>query len=81
MPRRAPVRAILRLCVAGSIVLAATLCPIAVAVDLDALMEAPPLASTLLLGSASGLLALVGCVLRQCRAAHHAGSPRLLGKS
>lgn len=64
-----------RLFVAGSLTVAATVCPITVIVDFDGPLMAPPLASTLLLGSSSTLLAVAGCLLRQQRGVPPADAP------
>ena len=64
---RPRLRTLLRLVAAGSLTVAFIACPITVTVDLDAPLTAPPLASSLLLGSSSALLAVAGCLLRHQR--------------
>jgi hypothetical protein len=56
-----------RLVAVGSLTVAAIVCPITVIVDFDEPLMAPPLASTLLLGSSSTLLAVAGYLLRHQR--------------
>jgi len=68
-------RTLLRLFIAGSITLFATVCPMTVIVDFDAPLTAPPLASTLLLVGSSTLVALAGSLLRQHRGAPAVDAP------
>ena len=61
---RSRLRTLSRLVAVGSLTVAAIVSPITVIVDFDEPLMAPPLASTLLLGSSSTLFAIAGCLLR-----------------
>jgi hypothetical protein len=64
-----------RLAAVGSLTVAVILSPITVIVDFDEPLMAPPLASTLLLGSSSTLFAIAGCLLRHQRRVPPADAP------
>ena len=70
-------RTLCRLVAVGSLTVAAIVCPITVIVDFDEPLMAPPIASTLLLGSSSTLLAVAGCLLRHQRGVPPADAPPL----
>lgn len=55
----------------GCATVVAILCPLFVSVELTGSLRAPPIASSLLLGGSSTLLAVAGCLLRQQRAVRH----------
>lgn len=74
MSLRRTLRALLRVSVVGSFALAVLALPIRVGVDVDDTVTAPPLASSLLLGGSSSLLAIAGCLLRKRYAAQGIGA-------